>query len=384
MTDTTASPVPFLMRMALLPPGVLLSAGLGLFSALALPELMGDSCTFDEGTHVSSGLSYAALQDYRMSIDNPPLAKVFCSIPLLIMDVHLPQDPGIWARADRHGFAYRFLYQEGNDPNQILFWSRLGVLFWALVLVASIYAASREWFGPVGGLLSLLVAASCPTLLSHGHLMTTDVPAAAMGFLALIAFRKVLREERPAISLACGILLGGALTSKHNAVLLVPIFGILAAMHQSARPDGSKAWKKSLLPLGLVAGAAWLTVWGAYGFRFTGAPDPGFAFPWDSLETRDTMVVRTLRTVRSLRLLPDAYLYGIAVVQENTSLGHDAYALGMHSRTGWVWYFPLAFLVKTPEAWLVLFRPFVETRCNYKAPPFSKSIAKCRLYVRCF
>ncbi|HLF92521.1 MAG TPA: hypothetical protein VJB14_03615, partial [Planctomycetota bacterium] len=52
--------------------------------------------------------------------------------------------------------------------------------------------------------------------------------------------------------------------------------------------------------------------------------------------------------------LPAGYLVGFAQVQEHSSQGHPAYALGAHSDRGWPWYFPFAFLVKTPLPTLIL------------------------------
>jgi len=342
------------------PAWVLLPAAGMVFLLLSLPAAAGDSCTFDEGVHLSSGYTFLTALDYRMSIDNPPLAKVFSCLPLLLLDIRWPEDADSWLRGARHVFDYQFLYGSGNDSDRILFWARVANLFWGLLLIASVYAVSRETFGPAGAFISLLVASFSPTLLGLAHLATVDTAASALFFLTVTAFDRLLRKGTPWRALACGILLGGTLASKHSTLVLLPILALLgfAWLWRHRRGDASRERSpgpRRVFEGALLAGAAWLTVWGAFGFRYDGSPDPGYAFDWAGLADERGIVARAVDLTRTLRLLPEAYLYGLKLVVRFTGEGHPAYALGAHSSTGWWWYFPLAFLVKTPTATLGLF-----------------------------
>src|SRR5258708_27181432 len=50
---------------------------------------------------------------------------------------------------------------------------------------------------------------------------------------------------------------------------------------------------------------------------------------------------------------PNPLVTGLLRLAEHNTEGHEAYLMGMHSTTGWWYYFPVAFAVKTPVATLL-------------------------------
>lgn len=344
-------------RAARLPPALLLAVAAILHLAFAIPPAWKDSCTFDEGTHLASGYIEMTRRDFRLFADNPPLAKVFAVLPLLAMRVAIPTGSGPIDALDEYSFAYKFLYQCGNDPRQLLFAARAMNLFWSLLLLGSVYAAARHFFGVRGGFISLGLAACSTPLLANGHLATPDAAITCLFFLTVLSF--VEWWERPSFIRAAGtgILLGGSLVAKHSAVLLLPVLGMLAlvprSLHPSKDPTGSVpapqgrgVLRTALIPV--VALAALLVVWATFGFRFEGSSEDGTEMPWSSIEPNQNLTGGSPGLLRRARLLPEGYLFGLQLVAHNTSVGHSTYALGLHSRTGWWWYFPFTFLVKTP------------------------------------
>jgi 4-amino-4-deoxy-L-arabinose transferase-like glycosyltransferase len=352
----TAAESPILDRIAALPTWLLISAALLLFSLLAAFPLCGDSCTFDEGTHAAAGWSYITRRDYRMSIDNPPLAKVLAALPLACMDLRAPSEAADWDKPLRYEYAFKWLYHCGNDPDRILRWSRGVNLLWCLILIPSVYAVARDLYGRRGGLIAIVLAAVCPTLIAHGHLTTPDAPVTTLSFLTVAAFWTFLRTPTLKWSLYSGILLGGAAATKHNALLLLPVLGALVLLQavRTPRVERIRAVKPvaaGILGIGVIA---WGLLWGVYGFRYAGSPDPAFQFDWDGTTQGEGGVGKAIAVARSARLLPEAHLYGLSLVVRNTSQGHDAFALGLHSQVGWWWYFPLTWLLKTPTCTILL------------------------------
>jgi hypothetical protein len=69
---------------------------------------------------------------------------------------------------------------------------------------------------------------------------------------------------------------------------------------------------------------------------------------------REGAVARTIRWIAANRLLPESYTLGLAETLSNTS-SRGSYLLGQHSNTGWWYYFPVAFAVKTPIATQIFF-----------------------------
>jgi hypothetical protein len=68
---------------------------------------------------------------------------------------------------------------------------------------------------------------------------------------------------------------------------------------------------------------------------------------------RAGLTANLLRTARQYHLLPEAYVLGIAQTLTTTSQ-RRAYLMGAYSGTGWLWYFPTTFAIKTPLATLGL------------------------------
>jgi hypothetical protein len=95
-------------------------------------------------------------------------------------------------------------------------------------------------------------------------------------------------------------------------------------------------------------------VWGAYGFRYRPSPDRSFQFEWEAVDHEPRALMQAVRILRDNRMLPESYLYGLALIHQRTR-DRASYALGRFSRDGWWWYFPFALLVKTPVAALLLY-----------------------------
>src|SRR5205085_6235771 len=118
------------------------------------------------------------------------------------------------------------------------------------------------------GLGAAALAAFCPTVLAHGHLVGTDVGAALGVFLAAWAAVAAFRAPTIARTLVLGVALGGALLTKFSALALYPIVAVLAAVAAArARPR----WR----PLAALVGAVVVSVAvvnAGYLGRGTGAP----------------------------------------------------------------------------------------------------------------
>lgn len=108
----------------------------------------------------------------------------------------------------------------------------------------------------------------------------------------------------------------------------------------------------NLTVIGLLALA---TVWGVYGFRASESPDCTAVPPGDARGLTPGLARAALELVRTANLLPRSYVSGLAQAVAYNTDGHPAFALGEYSTRGWWWYFPLAFLVKTPTCTLLLF-----------------------------
>ncbi|HEX7901473.1 MAG TPA: glycosyltransferase family 39 protein [Planctomycetota bacterium] len=345
-------------RIAARPAGVQLAAGLLVFGACSLAAMLGENATFDEGIHLSAGYSYLVRGDYRLNPEHPPLGKILNGIPLLALKPAWPADPEIWRKAWQGDVGYKFLFLEGNDADRVLFWGRLPTLFWGLLLVGSVFALARDLYGPRGGLIALVLASFCPTLLAHSHYVTTDTIVAVLLLLAVASFRSLYEVGGYRWSVYSGILLGGALASKFSAILLVPIvlwMGVVSLYKSRAWSRDPGTWLRRLTYGSLTAVLAFATLWGAYGFRQQPDPDRAWQFEWNDGLPWTGVSGRFMEKARDAGWLPHAYIRGYLMVQKHSQEGHQAYALRRFSDVGWSWYFPFAVMVKTPVGALLLY-----------------------------
>jgi hypothetical protein len=376
-------PARLLESLSALPPAALLGGSAVLIILLSLWEMREESATYDEPAHLAAAYVPLRLGDYRLLSEQPPLGRRIAAIPLIFESVNLPTHDVSWRNGDYFRFGYRFLYQSGNDADRFLFRARLAMMFWGLLLVATIYAAARELFGPAAGVVALVGATFHPLFLAHNHLVTTDVSVAALFLIAVIAFDRWLETASPFRTAAAGILLGGAVAVKFSALILIPVFGVLAlrAAARAAWATPSANMRAMLLSnaalqrtlSGLSIGAvAYVTLWAAYGFRFSASPEAS------SFHLTERLYIGTfpdgfLRALHRMRAVPEAFLCGLAELRNHTVQGHPTFALGQHAQRGWWWYFPLAFVVKTPACLLALIAFGMGARL--RLPPDLK--AKC-------
>jgi hypothetical protein len=349
------SPLDFL---AGLPPHLLLSVAGLVFGCLSFWAMSGETATADEPTHLLAGCLSWRHGDFSFNPEHPPLAKLLMAAPLLLADVRLP--------GEKDGFV--FLYQSGNDPDTLLGLARASNVVWGLLILTAVYYVARSLYGPRGAALSLILATFCPLLLAHSHLVTTDVAVAALGFLTIWAFARTYGRLSVGRCLGCGTLLGLSLSTKFNAVYLIPVvlwswwIAHVRRVRAGQTADPSRPWDEALRvrtlgkvigALLLVGAASWTVVWAMYGFKFKASPDPEHEFAWNFPQMEGTLTMRAAWLARDYRLLPESFLYGYLYVQEHATR-RRAYALGLYSDTGWFWYFPFAMLVKTPTATLVV------------------------------
>lgn len=282
------------------------------------------SASTDELTHLPSGYSYLAHGDVQLNPQHPPLMKLLCAAPLLLLEPKI--DPTAFdfsaGLPNEWEFGFRFLY--GNDADRLLFWGRMPVVLTALGLAAYVFVWSRRLFGRAAGVGALVLCAFSPTVIAHARLVTFDVPLA---FFATMALYHLWRYERSGEGLQLGLAglgLGLAMATKFSGLVLVPVFGLLLL----PRLLGSSTWTCS----------------GAETAR------------WSPLATGVGSVGIALVVVQASYLFSsDPLVYWKGALRVNVD--HDAryayYLLGRFDPDGFWYYFPAAFLFKTPLPTLI-------------------------------
>lgn len=218
------------------------SASLMLFAAWT------DSATSDEPPHIAAGYGYIHELDSRINPEHPPLLKALSALPLVFIAPFFPSNHSEWGigMEKQWEIGRIFLYESGNDPHQLLFLARLVPILITLLLTALIFFVARRLFGSIWALLPTTLFAFSPTVLAHGHYVTTDLPGAFGILLAIILFVKALQRSSRTDLVFAGLAFGVAQSLKFSAILLIPTFLILAGIWTvTAGPSAKKGYRSS-------------------------------------------------------------------------------------------------------------------------------------------
>src|SRR2546427_165464 len=270
---------------------------------LALPKL---SATSDEIVHLPAGYTYWTTRDFRLNPEHPPLAKLVAALPLLFLKPQVDMNSHEWIAGDEYLFGYRFIY--GNDADRLLFWGRLPMTLLAALGAVVVFLWARDMFGPAAGLFALGLCAFSPNLLAHGMLVTTDVPVAVFATLAAYLFWKSGLKS----TLAVGLAIGAAMASKFSAAILPVILVGFSVWRIYCAADRRKQALLELKQLAVAGIGCIVVIEAAYLFSVP---------PW-------------------------TYLANMKYLNGNHNPIRMFYLFGDFSRTGWWYYFLLAFLVK--------------------------------------
>jgi hypothetical protein len=368
---------PFLVSLA-----VLLAL---LHAVLALTATAEKSMTADEIAHLTAGHAYNTRTDFRLHPENGNLPQRLAALPLTLAGAPLPSTTlETWKTADIWNYGHTFFYEQGLSVGEFLFYGRAMITLFGAATGLLIFFWSRSLFGWRGAFLSLGLFVFCPSFLAHGALATSDV---VMTFFFLASVGAWWRHlENPGVSGAAlsATTLGLAFVAKFSAVLLPPMLALIALIWavETARLSGWRAVLTRLTRTTLLhAVVTWAVVWLFYGFRYSAfappvAAEASFNFSWGAILTDLGWPAKVVWFLKEWHVLPEAWLHGFSFVLQFAQ-SRGAFLSGEYSVTGWVSFFPFAFLIKTPLPLLLLFFGsgimfFVERRRLLAASPWSK------------
>ncbi len=355
---------------------------LGVTLALMWGPMRDDTATNDETVFLGAGYSYWQGHRYYLNVEHPPLMQLWSALPLQLMHVnppaHLqgyfderffpnsavtwvydpqPHTPGPPPREGYYHypaieagmFGRLLVYDPGNDSDRLLFWGRFMQALVTLATGLLVFLWARSLSNVGGGLLAMAAWCFNPLALAYGHLIITDPGIALMLPLAVWMFSRFLEKPRPQTASLAGVAFAAALLTKYTAVILAPIFVVLAviawwrhgrfASRQSARSVFGNVCLFLVVTWGIVL-LLYVPHW---------SPPPPIA-----VEDAQRLLVPDWFRAFRLVLIPRDFFKGFTIMFMHVFAGHQGYLLGQWSETGWWYYYPVAILVKTPVALLLL------------------------------
>lgn len=308
--------------------------------ALLLSSAQRNSAVADEPGHLFRGYAYLKTGATHFLWGHPLFASSLnASLLLTEPALQLPTETAAWADGEWEIASDHFLWQAAN-PQRLIFLGRLATLWLTLLLAVLAFRWAKQAGGAKAGLLALVVCLFDPNTMAHGRFITSDIALSFFCLLTLYAFwRWTLNPKQDRFLLLAGMAVGMAGATKFNAAALLPVLGLLTLVLMR-----SWGWQRPLRALVVIGMMAAVTIWGIYHFQISPIPAAGY---WQDLR------------------------WQLDYFQQP----HGAYLLGRYAATGWWYYFPVVFLLKTPTPLLLLLtlataRSFFS---RFSAPHFSLS-----------
>jgi 4-amino-4-deoxy-L-arabinose transferase-like glycosyltransferase len=347
-----------------------------LHAVLAITAAMEKSPTFDEPTHLTAGYSYWLKNDYRLDPENGNWSARWAALPLLLSRPSFPENAA-WKQGDVGRVSERFLYGSGNNSDRVVLLGRSMMAVVGAGLCLLIFFCSNRLFGAIGGLISELLAVFDPNLLAHSALVTVDVAAAFFFTAAIWSYFRLLQSANKSWFVVTALSWSGLFLAKMSAPAFLLAALILATLRVvSGEPmtirvirfnrQVAARWRKLVLVAGLtgaLVAVVVVAIWASFAFRFSpfAQNEPArevWDAQWQACLSDHTMLENTVAFARDHRLLPEAYLYGFVFTSERAVnknvLFRPAFLDGEWSNTGFISFFPRAFLYKTPVPLLLL------------------------------
>ncbi|MBN1874248.1 MAG: glycosyltransferase family 39 protein [Anaerolineae bacterium] len=393
-----------------------------IYFAQSMLHIHATSISFDEGPHLAIGYATLRTGDFRIQPIHihPPLANVLAAAPLLLQD-DLPDPRTIdgWEIASLSALTDTVIWQYPH-PARIATAGRVPILLMGVLLGAIIFRWTKERATSYAGIIALTLYAFDPNFIAHNSLITTDTAAVLLSVATLYIVeqmiskstnRRVNKDPKEDSKYAptgkligLGALIGLAQLAKVSALMLIPVVGFILLVDiirlYVKNPESSitnyesrianyelritncesriadyvsrithhalRIFPHLLRTYTIVFLTAFLVVWAGYKFEI--APVPGFPIPLPA--------ATHIKIYQSL--------------QEHYTYGHPTFLMGRVSTHGWWWYFPIAFLLKTPlpilifSLWLPMQFISDELRianCELRITNCELRITNCRLRV---
>lgn len=338
----------------------------GLFAFQLWFHAVRASATVDEPSHILAGHRHWQCGDFGINMEHPPMLKLLATAAL---NTRVLVEPN-WECGSRHtpkaemfSAGAEFLVNNGIDS--VLVPARVSAAFLSLMLAVLVFLATREMFGKWEAFVALAILAFEPNLIAHGSLVTTDMALTTTGFGAVFALYLYAKQPTRMRFFVVGLAFGSMLAAKHSAVIFFPaLLAVFAADAVLFRKFEDRLPKTIFRRVAAFAGFFLIgltLLWAFYGFRYNAVPNAAAenSISVDEYiktngrpEMVESMSARVVSIASKTGIFPESYTLGLADVVATSS--RNAFIFDRNYPTGQWFYFPLAFLVKSSVALLVL------------------------------
>jgi 4-amino-4-deoxy-L-arabinose transferase-like glycosyltransferase len=346
------------------------------FLTLTISSYTQKSATWDEPQHLTAGYLALKAHDYRTDPEHPPFVRMWAALPLLAMP-DIKVDPRFidrippldWVGEQQFVFSHNFMYV-ANNADRMLYAGRFMIVLLGVLLGVLVFSWVREWLGFGPAVIALAFYSVEPNILAHSSLVTTDFGATCFFFGTLYFLWRTARTLSVGNLIGLALFLSLSVISKFSALVLGPtVLMLLATRVVRATPwvcrigqskEIASRTTKALVATVIVVLlflASWGMIWTVYGFRYVPCASVAWRFHLDhepSVLQQTPSLAKTVGWIDSHRFLPNVYTEGFLLGQAKAQI-RGAFLAWRYSLAGWWYYFPAAFLIKTPVSLILLF-----------------------------
>ncbi len=309
------------------------------------------SSTFDDQYHLERGAAFLTnTLDMpgipRPDLNDPPLGEGLLALPIVVADL-------VQGRSTPTPFN---MYEHPLGVDRIL----LLVAMWKSILFLPLVALVFHWCRHLYGIQSAYLACICmliePTITAHISVPALDVLGVTGIALACYCAWRALESPTLLRVAAAGGSMALAMLTKHTALILPGVVGLMAGLHWVIRPWLAGLDLRADLRAKLGARFKLVALWvAAFVISFWAFllfdVHPVIYHPPGPQEGARPVRYPILR-----QPVPGGlYLWSIQCAISHGKMGHDGYLLGETRKHGWLHYYPVVLSYKVPLGLALVF-----------------------------
>jgi len=306
------------------------------------------SPAIDEPPTLAAGIELLDTGHYRLETLHPPLARVLSALGPYANGLRFTGGDSLWQEGAK-------LYRTQLPRQKTAALARLGNLlpFTMATLIVGLWAYQCQ--GIWASIAASYLFTALPPILGHSSIATLDISCAAFTAAALFSLQTWLENSSPANSALLGLATGLAVLSKFSAIGFLGVAFIFFLALNVASWNCPRRFTEYLRAWGLVALFCGITIWAGYDFSF---------HPLKPLSDRSQRLLEavlgpkgdasslTWPLVESIPIPAPEFVDGVLQVQARNQEGHLNVVRGGMRSEGWLFFYPLRLLLKTPIAFL--------------------------------
>lgn len=300
---------------------------------------------------------YGSFDTFRV---NPPLLRMWATLPVLAMQPNMPE---VTILSDPRQRAEWTIGQDFVDANGTYAFNCLAVARWMCIPFSLLggwicYRWAYELHGASAGLAVLALWCFSPNMLAHGQMMTGDAAATALGVTTFYVLRHWLRDPSWSLTYVLGCCIGFSLAIKASWIILFGLVPLIWALSRVLEAQVNwRVWLRECVLLCVSFALAVLVLNATYGFDGTCKRLGDYEFVSKSLsgrvvseEATDWSGNRFAGTsLGALPVpLPEDFVQGIDLQKWDFDRPRWSYLRGQWRDEGWWYYYLYAAAIKIP------------------------------------